>query len=647
MKLLLPLLFIPFAFANRDHCQGLGKSLQDYEKDLQKSAVNNCRNLKAEDLLRGQEGIKDTAFLNGKVCSELTTIESNLERLKAQLSVYDGIEKLQTHLQSAKFRAGRGDTESGNSFVTSLNIAQSLEQALLPKTKDNKNILQKIKEVPANSRLNENDLMRIVTDVCKEVEDKTGACAPGAFKPGPEAAAEIYRLIETDEPHEQNVLKWKNKLAIKKKNPQDDSPYSFTIMQERLSGALSAIDSKKVMERAHLKAIAQLDDFVPAEDNFDYVKKLIAFKDNNEAALLSNKLMFIMGDAKNRQAYEVQSKMSVAWENYKHKLQNFPDAESCNKAKSDISAAYTCHEKLNAFLKDNNESHSLKKEILPSIKASMDYVQKLHDEEKNCTAEIQQKSYTETCFSQLATTKAELQDQIRQWNILKDRIGSENQKKMTFRNFTLKKWAEYNCSPISTSIEFCELSEGTGTLTKNALQAVSDSMSIAVTYAPRGDADEKMSELCENDAERKTEKEKDLCKLLEKTETVIVTNNASASLVEGPTKAPSGNHEEAVMRDRYLQAGTGLLKDVLRHFIPQVQPPMGVNPYPYNYAPYNGGLPPMGIADSIMFNARYHGAYGFYMPTPGYQPYTAFGASSALSSYRPVSSVTPTRYFGR
>ncbi|HLT23085.1 MAG TPA: hypothetical protein VKZ84_06570, partial [Bacteriovoracaceae bacterium] len=56
-----------------------------------------------------------------------------------------------------------------------------------------------------------------------------------------------------------------------------------------------------------------------------------------------------------------------------------------------------------------------------------------------------------------------------------------------------------------------------------------------------------------------------------------------------------------------------------------------INPYAYNYGPY-GMTGAMGTADSILFNARYYGAYGFYMPTQGLQPFTTFGSGS-ISSY--------------
>lgn len=79
--------------------------------------------------------------------------------------------------------------------------------------------------------------------------------------------------------------------------------------------------------------------------------------------------------------------------------------------------------------------------------------------------------------------------------------------------------------------------------------------------------------------------------------------------------------------------------------MPRTQPPVQY-PYPYNYGPFNGGTPPMGIADSIMFNARYHGSYGFYMPTPGYTPGTAFPSSPAMSSYSSVGNMGG-KYFGR
>jgi hypothetical protein len=357
-----------------------------------------------------------------------------------------------------------------------------------------------------------------------------------------------------------------------------------------------------------------------------------------------------MGDARSRQQYEVQSKLSVAWDNNQHLLQAHLKAEEiaeCDLARRDYNRARTCHAHLKKAAANISDAR-VKQELLPAIGASIDYADALLNSEDACKGELLKNGVIpESCLKDLSQDKAKIQDQIRQLNLLKDRIGTENQEKFHIRNYALKKWADYKCSSVPSSIEMCDLPEDKTTLSKNALLAVSDAMKVAIVFTPEPESEAQMTKICDEIEDDKMRKEpySTLCPLLNPTPVVIETKNESTH-PSASTDAPDGGHREAVNRDRYIQAGTGLMKDVLKHLIPRINPPFGVNPYPYNYAPYNNGIPPMGIADSIMFNARFHGAYGYYMPTPGLQPYTAFGVNSGMSAYRPLSTAT-TRYFGR
>jgi hypothetical protein len=175
---------------------------------------------------------------------------------------------------------------------------------------------------------------------------------------------------------------------------------------------------------------------------------------------------------------------------------------------------------------------------------------------------------------------------------------------------------------------------------------MSDSMSVAVMFNPKPEEEvnTKAKELCDDEKKKKRKSEERLCEFFDDTTPNVVTKNEDNT--DGPVTAPDGGHAEAKIRDAWLQGGANLLAQGLSTYLQRnMTPPPVVNPYPYNYAPYSGGGNGMGIADSIMFNARYQGAYGFYMPTQGLPPGHAF-PSSSMSGYQALSG-GGSKYFGR
>jgi len=250
---------------------------------------------------------------------------------------------------------------------------------------------------------------------------------------------------------------------------------------------------------------------------------------------------------------------------------------------------------------------------------------------------------SETCYAELNQNHAEVQDQILQLNLLKDKIAAENVDNMKFRNFALSKWNSQRCQTLSSPMDMCDDSN---LISKEAVMTFSDTMKIAVVFTPKPEAETEAETLC--DEERNFKKmESRLCEFFNDTTSDIVVRNNRNENVDGPVVAPSGGNEEAEIRDAWIQGGTGILTDVLRHYMNRQQTQTyNRNPYPYNYNPYNYGARPMGISDTILFNARYYGAYGLYMPTPGYRPYTAVGTSASLTPYKSAYPTTSS-YFGK
>jgi hypothetical protein len=646
MNLLLFFVLISVSFANSNFCRDYGAIVSDYEKDFSKAKIRDCASVKTADLMKNLSGLEGTeAWLDERKCLPLSTIESELEKLKGQLSVAHGIEKLKETVKSSQRQAAQGSRVAGMTFVSSLNTAQSLEVLLQTDTFDNIPFLQKIKEVPETNRKTQLDLSNILKDLCKDkATNEENACNPKLFKPSSETSEEILKLVESAEVNPRQVEKWKGMIAIVK-DSSEQTKWSFTKMQKELEGAFAAIDNNQVMSREHLNAIKKLSNFKHAP-GFSFVEDIGALKDQKKVKIMSDTLLVLIGDAKLRAQYETQSKLSVLWETHKKSFSDLrpEQVESCKKAKLVYREAKLCHSHLTEA--SRNSDNADQKNLLLSIGGNINHADKMETSEKNCLDQIRTGALSEACYGELGKDPAVIQQQIRQLNILKERIGSENQEKMKWRNFALMKWAE-KCSPLLSPMDQCDITSDVG-ISKNALLAVKDYMDVAVVFTPTPEAEKEAQALCEADNVKKRKNyEEKLCLLFNKTSNEI-------DLTKKEQRVPSTevdnkvDHEEAALRDQYIGAVSHLLRDVARTYGQMQNRPMmnNFNPYPYNWAPFNGGTPPMGIADSILFNARYHGAYGYYMPTPGYQPGTAFGLNSPLTAYRPLPP-TSGRYFGR
>lgn len=640
-------------------CEGLAKALNGYEKDLQNKAFSNCQNVRIEDLVKDVNfAIPD--FLNedmpgtslSRKCSTLASVEAEIQKLKVEQSVLDGFEKLKASIQSAKDRTADREAavarRNGKTFVDRLSAAQGLEALVATRVKDRTadrtqgNIDRPILQVlRARGPATKEGLRDLVKELCSN-EDKTDAvdaCNPANFDPTDPAIEDIVNLINSHEKIEAaQIEQFQNSLKIKRKTPNADgeSNYSFNQMNKEMREAFAKLDGKDPMSKAHLKAIKSLSDFESNPD-FDIAQGLMTAGVQSEVKLASNKFMLHMRDSLSRQEYEARSKMSVMWETHKDKITNVPSTttESCNLAKDNLEQAILCQKYLKDDLPNvnNQTARADMSRALAAIEDNIVYHTKLSQDLARCDNLYKSEGViSEMCMGTISLTHANLGEKIIQLNALKDKIGSENTDLMKLRNYALFKWEKNNCGATTdATMDLCEVENST--LNKETKFTVSNALKVAILFAPEAKAETEGKALCEDE---NVAKRNPVC-----TDAVVSDVTPPVVLnegVDGPTDAPDGGHADAAIRDAWIGAGANLLKQALDYVIPRQTPPSLPNPYPYNYGPYNGGAPPMGIADTIMFNARYQGAYGFYMPTPGYQPYTAFGASSAITPYRSVSS---------
>jgi hypothetical protein len=655
MNLLILLTLIPLSFAvTAPDCKELGQILQGFETKIQKDNIKDCKDDLYSKLTEGTP-VVDKEFLKGKVCQDLNTIETQLTQARMELAVLNGLHQIvktvDINKEKAKKENPSGAKVNTHPFVVSLNTAQSFEVLLQSVTAEKKPFMKALKDFDPSKLLTERDLKDRVNELCKgQPKNEKDACNPNIFKPGKEASEELIGLIKNSDPTIPQISSWQQQLAIKRKNakPNEES-YTFTDMQIELGSAFEKIDANEVMTKGHLDAIKKLDDF-EFDSKLSFVQNIAGMKGKTNDRTASDKFLLLMGDAKLRSQFETQSKLSILWQDVENFVPSLTDAQrnQCANGKANYSEAVLCVNALKDNLKNVSESLALPKlkAMLPALTTSMDYIGALENKEGSCKEELKNKGeISQSCFAEFTRDRAKLEDQILQLNRVKDKIGAQNVDAMRFRNFALQKWGTQKCQMLSAPMDFCE---DESLFTKDASLTLSDTMKIAVLFTKSEDAEKRaekeLKPLCYEDR-KETKDEERLCDFFRDSAKDVIEIKENKDKFEASTVAPEGGPDK--IHDAKIQGVAQVLGSFLPAFMPN---PLltGLNQYPYGYNPYNNGAPPMGIAASIMYNARYYGNYGFYATTPGYNAYTAYGARTTLvggaAGYTPVTG-TISKYF--
>jgi hypothetical protein len=178
-----------------------------------------------------------------------------------------------------------------------------------------------------------------------------------------------------------------------------------------------------------------------------------------------------------------------------------------------------------------------------------------------------------------------------------------------------------NCAVRESSVVECE-DHPLLKVAPEALNLISDVAGMSVVHSNPATATD-LEVLCE---ESSGSMETDLCSFYDSPPA-----NPNVTDRPAPPSPDSPYVEVRDARDPSREAFTEGLRNIGWGIVNQLQqrplmypnPYLNFNPYPYNYSPFagTGGMSP---SDQILFNARFYGGYGYYTPTIGAAPYTAF-----------------------
>ncbi|MGE3608191.1 MAG: hypothetical protein AB7I27_01290 [Bacteriovoracaceae bacterium] len=625
---LIPLLLISFAFAEiAPKCERLGNYIQEFDLNLAQSSPENCLQLDSTGLKA-----QDDKIFNEFKCENFSSIEAKLKDLESQLDYLTGLEKLKANIKAQKEKTADKNAplaqEAGMNFQDALITAQSFELLLSAKDSEGNLLFKELRKIPKDKREDLKSFGAELKKICKKNFQDQAACNENFWRPNEAAIVEINALLDKKDSKDKEILSWQSSLQIQK---TDNSPYSFNEMRQDLEASIGDQGSKP-LTKAQLKAIQSLPDFKNAS-GLKFISSLAQAKKDLTAETPYAQFRFLAEDLKKRQEFEIQSKVSLLYGEFQDKLTN---RDSCSVAKVDFSAAQICLKQLKDLesgLQGSPQAHL--KKLREVLEASINYHDSIDDLTSTCQKSVKMDEVN--CDRKISFNQAEIQKQIQSLNLLKDKIGEKNQDLMKLRNFSIEKFQKMDCAKKEASnITDCDAGLTLRT-SKEANLLTADVMNISLVYA-KSENETDIQEICD-DEEKKIIRKAQVCAFLtDTTPDKIETKNTEKIKRDdyvAPTSAPDGGNSP--VKDAIYHGMTNLISEMMDQYQQQNS---SYSPYQYyNYSPYNNGAPLMSTSDSILFNARYYGGYGFYMPTLGYQPYQAFGP------YRPYNLTNSSTYF--
>lgn len=616
-------------------CQDLSRILSSAEKEIMSAHVKGCSELDLASLLPKEIASETQEFFNEHKCSPLYQIETQIAELENQEALLLGFEKLKNQISSAQETVSEEKDKQtaeqvAKDLVQALNTAQSIEIMLDSQIPDKDvNYLQLLAAELPEQWEDLEKLRSITAQFCEKVTDasKLRVCSSD-FAPNEETHKELRELLRTGSLSAEEAEQWKKSLSIQKVNGEN---YSFLMMTDAIRESYNKVLNNEPLNEEELNSIRVLDRF-RSNPHFSFARKLPTPQGDT---LVQAKIKSLTLGLKKRQEVEMNTKMSVVASINKDLL-NEEEKASCSNVKSLDDFDTTCLGALKTALdraksKKANDQTAQLTEAINAFTRSQSYIEKLNELSSKCETNL------EECALNLPLEIGSISDRLSALRVIKEKVGSDQNQNITFRNFALSKFNK-NCSS-DVSVEKSIVEECNDTLSSMApemFKLSSSLMDISLMIDPKNisDEDEKVKALCENSEVKKLADQRKLCAFF--TDAVSdelpkdKEDKVNPDSYTAPVTAPKGSNSN---RESWLKglamlantaADTWIANNNTGYWGPQI------NPYAYNYGPYPM-MGAMSTSDSILFNARYYGAYGFYMPTQGLQPYTTFGTGSITS----------------
>lgn len=642
MKGLIFLLLFTSTWALADRppsCDRLKSIALFYEKKINQEKAPSCSE---ESFPNAAQFEGKDEFISKVKCADMLNLDEQSHALENQLAILEGFERLKQDIRRNKEEARTSDTpralRAAQDFSSALHVASAFDRIL--RTEGETPLMLELRSAPEADRNTPEKFNNLLRQLCR---NRTGnqstkpACATG-FSVDQESFAEISSVFGQTDVTEEVVDQWKDALRIQK---NDGSDWSFMEMQNTLTQNVNAPAAlaggrTNTITKAQLDAIRGMPDFqsVPSLPVLARIKEARA---GMGTQLAFEEFRFLAGDLKGRQQFETRSKVAAVWSELKDFGNGLSpeDRAKCDGANRDFDQAKLCWESLRrnrtTIAADAQDKGALIDKMDEAIGQSISYVGDIGKFEACLTPEQLTRSFAgdelTNCaeLNVLSADKATIQQKLLIINELKAKIGNHLEREMRFRNFAVQKLSELNCASenVYSGIS-CD--EAVAAIIPPSLQGLILDVQ-GVTLMSRSGENAEIEEMCDGDGLSHDETE--LCKFFDSAPaTPNVTDRPAPSSFSPYVEAPNqrNTQREAVL-DGITGIGMGIVQQLYGPRQNTYNPYASINPFPYNYSRMYA-TPGLTSTDQILFNSRFYGGYGFYFPTLGAAPYTAFPVTS-------------------
>lgn len=625
MRYLLLFLFIPVLSteAKAPGCDDLSSILRNLDKQIREKRISpdTCSTLTPQSFLYNQElpsgypAPETTQALTDYRCKDLSAVELQIKSIENELALFEGIAQLKLEINQGIEKLKTVEkpemiSMASKAFAANLEVARNLELFLDVNNENGENVFLTLSRAIETNWDTPQKLKDYLKDYCKTHKISDAAICKDDYIISENLHKEISGFIKVGAESEQkfspkHIEELQQALAIQKNGEE----YSY----DQLSADLPGLNAEGFTDASGIKALKEMPPLT-GDSKFSFLNGLKTAKDLLEVKSISSKFQFLLNDLKKRQEWEMKSKLSIVM---------FEQAENIDQAHKEVCKEATT---LSKPVKDcldhlvNNKSlQSLEqaqiKDIMDELTYGENHLKLLSSLEKSCVLS-DKLEIPQGCFEQLNKKQAELLEKSLALNALKAKMLEDSDKLIAMRNFALEQFQGQECTAAELSEVRCD---GVSAISQQAVFLGEDVLGITLSYIPKEEGTD-ISGYCK-EKEQKTYEEK-LCAFLEDEEEDNPMPKLASDIPTSPEQYRNPSAEAAMNVGGSLLGLLGQIMAQNRH------PP---NPYPMYPMGNYPTTPVLSISDSLLYPQASRG-FGYYSPTPGAMPYSAFGKGMSSSA---------------
>lgn len=560
-------------------------------------------------------------------CKDLSAIELQLKSLENEIAMINGVKNLRDEVLSAKATLEKHPNkgiaqDASQQLYQNLKIAVQIEGYLNATGIKGENLLTALAKASGEDFQDASKFAALVAATCIKIGVAPGS-SPICENPqiSDELLAEVNGLLLLGRKTERKFSKsqvedLKKAMAIK----NGDKDYSFAEMLKAVADpGAAAFSEKDVATLTSLKVAPDSDEYAFLNNMKSASAKLSSSVDLTQAQNVAARFKSFITDLKNREEWELKSKISVVLNELKDDIPASAKDACAGARELNANNFEDCFKPISTKINLPGYKKNSASNILHELKIGQNHIKKLDEVLAQCVPDDQMNlpdncnAYTDAALLTLTKKATEL-------NVIKAKILEESSGLLLTRDLAIETLYNKQClSSTQSDINGCAAE--LGAISREAV-ALSDAAGVIVFMYNKPKAVTDVDKICK-DIPQGTSHSAEVCKL------------ARAKAPEAPVmKKNQDLYSQSITSERNSsqEALSGMIGALAQtagaYFMPNQQM---VNPYANMY-PYTPNIAqPRDIKNQIMDPYMVSG-FGSYAPTPGLRPYSSINSNVGTAS---------------